>query len=68
MCVKHTHAGYIFQYIFTQVIVIYLHISLTENPSGTITSDDTSSAIQSGGITTSKYPIIIENGMKKKNT
>lgn len=35
----------------------YLHVSFTELPSGTITSDDVSSDIKSGGMTTSKYPI-----------
>lgn len=34
-----------------------LHVSLTEEPSGTIISEDVSSAMKSGGITTSKYPI-----------
>lgn len=32
----------------------YLHVILTELPSGTITSDEVSSDIKSGGITTSK--------------
>lgn len=31
-----------------------LQVSLTELPSGTMTSDDVSSAIKSGGMTTSK--------------
>lgn len=33
---------------------IYLQVSFTELPSGTITSDEVSSAIKSGGITTSR--------------
>lgn len=35
----------------------YLHVSFTLLPSGTITSDDVSSGMKSGGITTSRYPI-----------
>lgn len=34
-----------------------LHVSFTELPSGTMTSDDVSSGMKSGGITTSRYPI-----------
>lgn len=34
-----------------------LQVNLTELPSGTITSDEVSSAMKSGGMTTSKYPI-----------
>lgn len=41
-------------YIKLMKMTTNLHVNLTELPSGTITSLDVSSAIKSGGITTSK--------------
>lgn len=71
---RHTDIWFTYTYIDTDIAVniiysawTHRHVKRTELPSGTITSDEVSSLMKSGGMTTSRKPICKKKRIKTED-